>query len=41
MICVPNSVVERDCHADVYSIGMLIMQLVLGIDLFQSTVSEL
>ena len=41
MVCVPNSVVKRECHADVYSIGMLILQLMLGIDLFHATVVEL
>jgi len=41
MVCVPNSIVLRDCNAEVYSIGILILQLVLGIDLFYATVGEL
>lgn len=41
MVCVPNSILQRDCHADVYAIGMLILQLVLGIDVFNASVSEL
>ena len=33
LICVPDSVLKRGCNADVYALGMLCLQLVLGIDL--------
>lgn len=32
LICIPDSILKRDCKADVYSVGMLALQLVLGID---------
>ena len=41
MVCVPDSILQRDCHTDVYSIGMLILQLMLGIDLFHASIGEL
>lgn len=36
LICVPDSILKRDCKADVYSVGMLVLQLVLGIDFNKS-----
>ena len=37
LVCVPDSVLNRSCNADVYAIGMLILQLVLGLDLFRTS----
>ena len=41
LVCVPDSVLNRQCNADVYAIGMLILQLVLGYDLFRATEADL
>jgi len=37
LVCVPDSILKRGCNADVFSLGMLMLQLVLGLDLFRAT----
>lgn len=41
MILVPDYVVQRDCKADVYSLGFLMLHLLLSIDLFHASDSQL
>ena len=33
LVCVPDSLLKRGCNADVYSLGILCLQLILGFDL--------
>jgi hypothetical protein len=33
LVCVPDAILKRNCNADVYSVGILFLQLVIGIDL--------
>ena len=41
MILVPDSVIKRNCKADVYSLGFLILHLLLSIDFFHASDSQL
>ena len=41
MILVPDSVVKRNCKVDVYSLGFLILHLLLSIDFFHASDSQL
>ena len=41
LVCVPDSVLQRGCNADVYSVAMLMLELLLGINLFRSSESDL
>lgn len=41
LVCVPDSILNRGCTADIYSIGLLMLQFVLGLDLFRMTASEI
>jgi len=41
MILAPDSVIKRDCKADVYSLGFLILHLLLSIDLFHASDNQL
>ena len=41
MVLVPDSVIKRNCKADVYSLGFLILHLLLSIDFFHASDSQL
>ena len=41
LVCVPDAILKRDCNADVYSVGILLLQLVIGIDLMGASENEL
>ena len=41
LVCVPDATLQTACKADVYAIGFLILQLVLGTDLLRVPESEL
>ena len=41
LVCVPDAILKRNCNADVYSVGILLLQLVVGIDLMKTTEKEL
>ena len=41
LILVPDSIIKRGCKADVYSLGFLMLHLLLSIDLFHASDSQL
>ena len=41
MVLAPDSVIKRNCKADVYSLGFLMLHLLLSIDLFNASDGQL